>query len=224
MSHLGSIILFQLLCEHFVSKINHFGFNRSLNSGSICSAVNRVEDVSVRTVKSVCPPSTPLPPPSLPLSAQPARRRSAHTQSHNITVCSIICDQWDEPVTSLPAAAHVEVSTDATVQHNSAKALHLQSSQQHGGHQPRAGKGFHQRRWRKRRAKGTYTTEGLLKQNINLSFLVKSRSEVMIVKRLFHWLSGAGGSRWTEGSVSPSAQQQQSRHGHAHTVSTRTFQ
>ncbi|KAL0165578.1 hypothetical protein M9458_037422, partial [Cirrhinus mrigala] len=50
-----------------------------LSSGSSCSAVSRAEVGSVRTVKSVFPPSTALaaaPPPLLPLpSAQPAKLR-----------------------------------------------------------------------------------------------------------------------------------------------------
>lgn len=49
------------------------------------------------------------------------------------------------PVCVCPAAIfHVEVGPDAAVQHHSAKALHLQGPQQHGGHQPRAGEGLHQ--------------------------------------------------------------------------------
>lgn len=84
---------FTLVYDIKSSKTIIFVLNRSLNSGSICSAVNRAEDGSLRTVKSVCPPSTAVPPPSLPLSAQPVRLRSVHThtQTRYITVFSIIC-------------------------------------------------------------------------------------------------------------------------------------
>lgn len=49
---------------------------------------------------------------------------------------------------------HVEVGPDAVVQHHGAEALHLQGAQQHGGHQPRAGEGLHQRQRREGGAKG----------------------------------------------------------------------
>lgn len=49
---------------------------------------------------------------------------------------------------------HVEVGPDAAVQHHSAKALHLQGAEQHGGNQPWAGEGFHQRQRRERGVEG----------------------------------------------------------------------
>lgn len=73
-------------------------------------------------------------------SQAPVRTRS-HTYC-NISVFSKYIQQFLNQfvkctfVPSHCTVVHVEVSTDATVQHHSAKALHLQGSQQHGRHQP----------------------------------------------------------------------------------------
>lgn len=70
-------------------------------------------------------------------------------QKHECAVHSHLND-----LIPLAAVFHVEVGSNAAVQHHGAKALHLQGAQQHGGHQPRAGEGLHQRQRREGGAEG----------------------------------------------------------------------
>lgn len=122
------------------------------------------------------------------------------------------------------AVFHVEVGPDAAVQHHSAKALHLESAKQHGGHQPWAGEGLHQRQWREGGAKGG----ALLPRNSCFSKPVcYSKLWEIVFPTVRLWLHPAvpGGSWWTAGTLpSPAAQQQHSQCWHPDSLSPRPVQ
>lgn len=82
---------------------------------------------------------------------------SSSEHTHTLWLCCLRSASWHPLCCKCvwtTAGFHVKVGSDAAVQHLCAKALHLQGSQQHGGHQPWAGEGLHQRQRRKGGAQG----------------------------------------------------------------------